>query len=237
MDWIKDNLQVIIGVAGVIAYWLNARMKNKAGEPADYDGDGQPDNQPGGGRAMRDHDQSQENAENARRIQEEIRRKRAEREAADARGPGSAGRPSLPIPPVLPRAVPRVPAQPPATPVRRRETELAPYARDARREETEREAAVVLERQRGLAEQLAALQARKAEASREAKSVWTQLPAESGAVASGAGTGAGTGSGVAASAARRGREEVGLLAELRDARSLRKAIVLREVLGTPVGLR
>jgi len=220
MDWIKDHLQIIIGVAGVIAYWLNARSKDKAGEPSDYDGDGEPDNTPGGSRSLRDHDQAQENADNARRIQEEIRRKRIEREAAESGGAGYSSRPSSPSPPVLPR----VPAQPPAVPVRRREVELAPYARDARREETEREAAVMLERQRGLADQLAALQARKAEAAREAKSVWTQQPE---AVAAVAGSGG----------ARRGRDDVGLLAELRDARSLKKAIVLREVLGTPVGLR
>lgn len=225
MDWIKDHLQIIIGVAGVIAYWLNARMKDKAGEPADYDGDGEPDNRTGSGRAMRDHDQAMENAENERRIQEEIRRKRLEREAAEADGAGYSSR--RPVPPLPTQGMPRVPERAPTPPVRRREPELSPYAQETRREEAEREAAVVLERQRGLEQQMAALRARKAEAAREAKSVWTQQPeaAVAGSVAAGSG------------GARRGREEVGLLAELRDARSLRKAIVLREVLGAPAGLR
>ena len=43
MDWILDNLQIVLAIAGAIAYWLNARNKEKAGEEADYDGDGIPD--------------------------------------------------------------------------------------------------------------------------------------------------------------------------------------------------
>jgi hypothetical protein len=34
-----------------------------------------------------------------------------------------------------------------------------------------------------------------------------------------------------------GADDIGLFAELRNARSLKKAIVLREVLGAPVGLK
>ncbi len=195
MDWILDHLQIIIAIAAAIAYWLNARRSDKAGEPADYDGDGKPDNVPGGGRAMRDHQQSLENAENTRRIQEEIRRRIAERQGGG-----------------------RVTPPPLAPALRRHEPEPGRYAAaEARREEAQREEAAMLERQRGLAEQLAALQARKAETAREAKSVWTQQPE--------------------AVATTDSHEGVGLLRELRSARSLRKAIVLREVLGTPVGLR
>lgn len=193
MDWILDHLQIIIAIAAAIAYWLNARRSDKAGEPADYDGDGKPDNVPGGGRAMRDHQQSLENAENTRRIQEEIRRRIAERQGA--------GRPT----------------PPPLAPVRRHEPEPGRYAAEARREEALREETAMLERQQGLAEQLAALQARKAESAREAKAVWIQQPEPVATTDS--------------------HEGVGLLRELRSARSLRKAIVLREVLGTPVGLR
>lgn len=198
MEWILDHLQIVIAIAGAIAYWLNARNKDKAGEPADYDGDGRPDNVPGGGREMRKQEQSLEQDENTRRIQQEIRRKIAERQGAG------------PTPPPLAPVPPPVPA--------RRGPELAPYAAEARREEAEREAAVVLARQRGLAEQLEALQARKAEAGREAKSVWMQQaqPLDSAKPATG---------------------DLGLPGDVRNARSLRKAIVLREVLGTPVGLR
>jgi hypothetical protein len=203
MDWIQDHLQLVIAAAAAIAYWLNARRKDKAGQAADYDGDGKPDNVPGGARAMREHEQAMEHAENTRRIQEEIRRKIAERQ-----GGGHA------VPPPMP------PAMPPAPPVLRREQpERARQAMEERRAEAEREAAVVLERQRGLAAQLAALQARKAEAGREAKSVWASQQPEPVATPG------------------RVRDDAGLLAELRNARSLRRAIILREVLGTPVGLR
>ncbi len=194
MDWILDHLQIIIAIAGAIAYWLNARKKEQAGEPADYDGDGKPDVHPQGGvRSMREHADTMDQAENIRRIQDEIRRKIAERQAGAGRMPP----PLSPTPPHFP--IPKV-------------------AEEARRAEVEREAAVVLERQQALAGQLAALQARRAEAGREAKAMWTQQPEPAQVTAS-------------------RDDDVGLLRELRNARSLRKAIVLREVLGTPVGLR
>jgi hypothetical protein len=201
MDWILDHLQVVIAIAGVIAYWLTARSKQKAAEKTDYNGGGTPGALPGGGRAMREGQQAMEQAEATRRIQEEIRRKIAER-AGNAGGVRTVQ--SLPTPPPMP--------------ARRRESELA---REVRREETERDAAAVLERQRALMDQLAALKERKAAEGVETKAVWN--------VDTTAATPART-------SARVG-EEVSLLAELRNARSLRKAIVLREVLGTPVGLR
>jgi hypothetical protein len=210
MDWILDNLQIVIAIAGAIAYWLNARSKEKAGEPADYDGDGEPDTLPGGGRTMRDGEREMEQAEATRRIQEEIRRKIAERAGQTGAEGGGWTPPEFEPQPL-----------PPPMPPRRREPELAPHAREARREETEREAALVLERQRGLAEQYAALKARKVEAGREAKSVWAaEVSPVRTAVVQG-----------------RKKDDLGLLAELRNARSLKKAIVLREVLGAPVALR
>lgn len=194
MDWILDNLQIVIAIAGAIAYWLNARAKDKAGEAADYDGDGQPDNTPGGGRAMREHEQSLEQEENNRRAQELVRRLRAEREG-------------------------RVePATPPPMPVRDYHREQA----EARRAEAERQQEEVLARQRGLAEQLAALKARKVAAEREAPATaWgaESVPARG------------------AAAVARTPAVAGLAAELRNAQSLRKAFVMREVLGTPAGLR
>ena len=200
MDWILDHLQIIIAIAGAIAYWLNARKKEKAGEPADYDGDGKPDALPQDGRSLREQTGPAQHDDNTRKVQEEIRRLIAERNRGE-------GRPALPPVPA--------PSFPP--PLSRREPELAPYAAEIRREETERESAAVLERQRGLADQFAALQARRAAAAREAKSVWTAAPEPAGASSAGG--------------------DVSLLRELRSARSLRKAIVLREVLGAPVGLR
>lgn len=209
MDWILDNLQIVVAIAGAIAYWLNARSKDKAGEPADYDGDGTPDNVPGGGRLMREHEEAMEQAENTRRIQEEIRRKIAERQGGGAH----------PTPPMMP-APPVIVAPPPIPAFRREDPERALRERlaEARRVDAEREAAAVLERQRGLAEQLAALQSRKDATQREVGDTWVTEPvfAESGS---------------------RVRDDMSLVSELRTARSLRRAIILREVLGTPVGLR
>jgi len=206
MDWILDNLQIVIAVAGAIAYWLNARNKDKAGEPADYDGDGEPDNVPGGGRAMREHEQSLEQEENNRRAQELIRRLRAERDREQGSEP--EGRTISPFEPVAP----------PPMPVRDLRREQA----ETRRVDLELEQAEVLERQRGLADQLAALKARKADAHREANSHWGAERAPAHA---------------AAGVARQAAGDISLMTELRNARSLKKAIVLREVLGTPVGLR
>ena len=204
MDWILDNLQIVIAVAGAIAYWLNARNKDKAGEPADYDGDGEPDNVPGGSRQMREHEQALEQAENARRIREEIDRKKAERNGGAGEGPRRTA-----VPPPMPTATP---APVPAARDWRHE-----QAAEARRAEAERETAAVMERQRALADQLSALHARKAEAARDAKATWsTSSPTKT---------------------KREQRDDLDLAAELRNAHSLRRAIVLREILSTPVGLR
>jgi hypothetical protein len=195
MDWI-----IIAAIIGV-GYWLNARRKESERTAANRSGGGTPGALPGGGRAMREGQQAMEQAEATRRIQEEIRRKIAER-AGNAGGARTVQ--SLPTPPPMP--------------ARRRESELA---REVRREETERDAAAVLERQRALMDQLAALKARKAAEGVETKAVWNVDTTAATPVRTSARVG----------------EEVSLLAELRNARSLRKAIVLREVLGTPVGLR
>ena len=229
MDWVLDNLQIILAVAGAIAYWLNARKKEQAGEPADYDGDGEPDTQPQSGRSLHEQDETLLQDENTRRIQEEIRRKIAERQGG---GPVGAGRPTaqpaaMPSPvarEVAPASTPPpvpVPAGP--TVVRRREIEGSPYAmEETRRAAEEREAAAVLASQRELAEQLAVLKQRRAETGRTARAL---REGQESALAT-----------AAAGQARTG-DEVSLLSDLRNARSLRKAIVLREVLGTPVGLR
>jgi hypothetical protein len=226
MDWILDNLQLILAIAGAIAYWLNARKKEQAGEPADYDGDGEPDTQPQDARSLREQDPTLLHDENTRRIQEEIRRKIAERQSG---GPVGAGRPT-----VQPAAMPSPAARevapapnPPPVPVgpavaRRREIEGSPYAMEETRRAAEEREAAVLASQRELAEQLAALKQRRAESGRSARSLReSQETALATAVAGQARTG----------------DDTSWLSDLRNARSLRKAVVLREVLGTPVGLR
>ena len=230
MDWIKDNLQLILAIAGAIAYWLNARKKEQAGEPADYDGDGEPDTRPQSGRSLHEQDETSLHDENTRRIQDEIRRKIAERQGGGGLRPIAEAEslpPSLPVsrggaPAQAPVPVARQqPAPPPV--VRRREV-ASPYAMDeTRRATVEREAAAVLESQRALAEQLAVLNQRRAETGRTARAMRENVELAT----------------AAASAAGQARisDDASLLSDLRNARSLRKAIVMREVLGTPVALR
>ena len=224
MDWILDHLQLILAIAGAIAYWLNARKKEQSGEPADYDGDDIPDTRPQAGGSFREQDETQLQDENTRRIQDEIRRKIAERQGGGSTWSEAA---PLPIPSSrgtdanhLPTARPLSTAQPPLL---RREYEPSPFDRDeARRASVEREAATVLDRQRALAAQIEMLNQRREDTARSARAM-----RDAGELATGAGS---------ASSLMR-KSDDGLLSDLRNASSLRKAIVLREVLGTPVGLR
>jgi len=228
MDWILDHLQVILAIAGAIAYWLNARKKEQSGEPADYDGDGEPDTRPQSGRSLHEQDETSLNDENTRRIQEEIRRKIAERQSGGGLRPTGE---AVPLPPSLPTSRGGAPAQAPVArqqptppPVVRRREVASPYAMDeTRRATVERESAAVLENQRALAEQLAVLNQRRAETGRTARAMRENVELV---------TAAATAEGQA-----RMSDDASLLGDLRNAHSLRKAIVLREVLGTPVALR
>jgi hypothetical protein len=215
MSWIFEHLQLILVVAGVIAYWLNQRAREKAGQEADYDGDGVPEHRPGQSRpetrelAPASRDGSDPEAdERVRRIQEEIRRKIAERR-------GQAVPPPMPAPErEQPRRMDPPPlAFPEPEPVRERELVTA-YDDSA-----------ALERQRRLAEQLEELETRRREA---------RVAAQAAAM----GAGARTENAFAPS--REPSQAAGfrsLNAELRDPRALRRAVVLREVLGAPVALR
>ena len=148
-----------------------------------------------------------EDAERTRRLQEEIRRKIAER------------RGQIPAPPPLPSKVP-----PPLFPVpswAEPKEERSPYKVEepVARVETVPVADPILAQQRELAEQLAAIKtAQHVEVNRASWQI--SKPAETEAEA------------VIARA-----DDVYGLRELRNARSLRKAIILREVLGPPVALR
>ena len=143
-----------------------------------------------------------DDGERTRRLQEEIRRKIAER-----RG--------LAVPPPVPVA-------PPALPVWADKEEGSPwvYKREEPPPIVMEVPAIdpILERQRALAEQLAALQLRQATVSKASQEAWApRVPV--------------------AAAASTNFEEINWLRELRNARSLRKAIILREVIGPPVALR
>lgn len=191
MDWILNHMQVIIAVAGVVAYWLSQRRAGKAEDSVE----------PHAERNFEDP----ELAGRTRRIREEIQRKIEQR----ARGYPTE-RPTLPrdepaeLPPVL-REV--VATRPPALPAR---TRAAATQQDARR------MAEILEQQATLAEQLKRAQEMKAAALRR-----TQFETEMGSKEE-----------VAAGVVRRALGD-----DLRDPAALRRAFILREVLGPPVALR
>jgi hypothetical protein len=205
VDWVFDNFQLILAIAGAIAWWLNQRAREKAGESADYDQDGVPE------APQRPLTQEEfENAERTRRIQEEIRRKIAER----------AGLP-VPAAPEVPELVPEATLRPLTQPevFRPQAQEVRAQPPSLPRQDPDVE---VLARQRRLAEQMEELERARAEAAARAATVAahssTTLFAEK-------------------TRPRRGGAEKDFLKDLADVRSLRKAVVLREVLGTPAGLR
>ena len=227
MDWDWHYLKPLLIVAGAIAVWLKNRRGEQAGRPADYDQDDMTDNRapsrPWAGEVRELPPVSRdgtdpEQAERVRRIQEEIRRKIAERR-------GQAAPPPMPAPALGPfnpqrplfREQPSVPAPRSAPP---------PMA-SVREVVTTYDDAAALERQKRMAEQLAELEERRHEARRaaqalaEAGPVFVPTPAQESARAPGSPAG-GT---------------PGLTAGLRDPRALRRAMVLREILDPPLALR
>jgi len=164
-------------------------------------------------------------------IQAEIRRRIAERRG----GAAPAAAPEAPVAreaaPAAPPA-PEAPSADPFEPMRRMMRDFEEQAREMERKISGEQPAPAapppplapaaarvrseeLERQRGLAEQLAALEAERAEVRRRAEEAAAPAPARGMAV----------------------RGSVRLVEELRDPGALRRAVLLREVLGTPVGLR
>jgi hypothetical protein len=204
VNWILDHFQFVIAVAAALAAWLNDRRKKAAGESGSGE-DGEPASTVTG-----EDDQT-------RRIQEEIRRKIAERRGQEAPAPAAAEGPSeawhQPTPPVI---APRPIAQ-----------ELPPVLRDifAKRIEDVRQREEAASRARARAEQEQLRQREEQEAAAREREVGLlrQMQVQRDAEASVAGAAS-----VARAAWRR---------QLRDPQSVRQAVVLREVLGTPVGLR
>lgn len=187
MDWIFDHLQIVIAVAGAIAWWLNQRRQGQAeGEEASP-----PET------AFDDP----ELAERTRKIREEIQRKIAER----ARGYPTE-QPTLPI---------EVPDEPPLV----REVVVTPASPMPRRSrtalETQRQAEI-LEEQATLAERLREAEQMKLAAQKRARyeaSITDRSDVE------------------------RSLSRTTVLDDLRDPAALRRAFILREVLGPPVALR
>lgn len=207
MDWIQDHLQVIIAVAGAIAYWLTQRRKEQTGEPSDHDGDGLPDDAP---REAQFEDP--ELAERTRRIREEIQRKIEERRRGGAgydRPAGTEAPPPLAHdepPPVVRRQ------EPPPPPVR--EVVVRPSAATADAAAARR-MAELREQQEALAQQLKQAQEMKAAAMRRREFEAT----------------------VSAEKAAQLQKRASLVEELRNPGTARRAMILREILGPPVALR
>ncbi len=208
MNWIFDNLQIVIVVGSTIAWWLTQRKKGDEEEPP-------PTERPG--REKIDVEQMERN----RRLREEIQRKRQQRQRGEADSvpqmreraePERSRRreAELPddmaeqIPPVLrelmgiPDPQPRVPVPPPVP-------EVNP----------------VLQRQQRMQNEMAALEAKRREADAKMAKVKANAPQRSPRRRSSADS----------------LNDRDFLATLRDPRQARRAIVLREVLGKPIGLR
>lgn len=201
MKWVLEHLQIIIAVAAAIAYWLNQRRQAAA-----------EDEPPASPREMSDQT---EQAERTRRVQDEIRRKIAERRGGAVPPPvtaTAAPRERLPkmIPPLQ---VP--PLEPFGGPVRRRIFPAHPPVIVA--DEAAEKAA--LARQARLAEQMRVLEAERQAEHRRAQEIAERHRQEAEPVV--------------APAFPLGN----LRDQVRDPRELRRAIVLREILGAPVGLR
>lgn len=204
MDWIFDNLQLIIVISGAIAYWLNQRKREREGQDADYDGDGIPEVR--GPQAPQAD--ALEEEERTRRIQEEIRRKILER-----RSGGAPAAPAAPTPPSAPVPVDTYADEPPEW----REEGPRPVAAPAVPPPMD---TAILERQRALQEQIAALEARRvAVKARAESSAFPPAPT------------------AAAADSRRSAGLPDLVAALRQPKTLRQAVILREVLDPPVAMR
>jgi hypothetical protein len=223
MRWVFDNIQVVIVIAGVIAAWLAKRQRIKQGlPPVDEDGNPIPRNHP-----KQASFEETDDVERTRRIQEEIRRKIAERRGES--GPSPAPRPS---PVTIPAPARREATPPPVfqDPVQEMMKELqrrfvpvpeapAPAGPPVASTQAEGERET-LTRQRDLQEKLEVLEAQQR--------VTRQRVADIKATDAAAATSREFAGQVAADV---------WIAELRDPQTARHAIVLREIIGPPVGLR
>ena len=195
VNWLLGNRELLVVLFAVVAWLFNraaAAKRKAAARPA----------------PSSPAQAAEEEAGRTRRVQEEIRRKLAERRAAgSAPAPGSGGEPL-----VLEQTSAFEPPQ------IEEELEPSPAAPPTRAQAREMEE--VLSRQQGLERQMRALEATRVATAAALKSDTAFPP---GAVAQ-----------LASSAAAPASP---WLIELRHPSSVRRAIVLREILGPPVGLR
>ena len=201
MDWIFDNLKLLVFIAIIVIYVMKAvRAKSET--------EGDPNGPQPSSRRTLEGEEDPEEAERTRQIQEEIRRRILARQR---------GEPATPMPTEVMEEPPQPPPIPPPIPAPspRVEPKDDPYAHaDPEREMHE---ARMLEAQRAMDEQL-----RQVRLAREMATVAVPSLALPTSPAPSRTT----------SAAQRGWR-----AELSGRHALRRAIILREVLGEPVGLR
>lgn len=214
MNWILEHFQIVIVIATTIAWWLNQRREaNKEVDEAreDVERKERGERRDGGSPwAPVDH----EELERTKKIQEDIRRKIAERQ----------GRTATPTPP----PVPSRPVTPPVVmseQARRAERTLRPEPEVPQWGADDNAA---LERQRRLAERMKELEQAKVQAQRRAEEAGRTVIAEREVSANRA-------------FALEGDVPGGVggdwLEELQDPARARRAIMLREILDPPVALR
>jgi hypothetical protein len=202
MEWVFDNLQLIIVIAGSVAWWLNQRARERAGEKADYDADGKPE-------VPEARFGDAELAESTRKIREEIRRKIEER-----RHPGEGQTTTAPKTGQVPTARRYHPAPEPPIVVPRPQVIRTNVRQKAVSQGESRRMADILEEQASLAAKLEqAKQFRAVAQRRVVHEAVMDGPSRSSKL----------------------RKDV--QQDLRATGALRRAVLLREVLGPPVGLR
>lgn len=205
MRWFLEHIQVVIAVAGIIAWWVNQRRREKEGQSADYDGDGIPERNPG----AEPYDDDQ-----ARRVREDIRRKIAERRGL-ATPPALAPEPApvVPMPASREEAPPPVFQDPLQDMLKELQRRLAPAMEPAAPPPEPEIDRAALERQREIEARYRELEAKRARTLAQAEAIRIERPSTPASHAA------------------------GWLAELRDAKNIRHAIIARELLGPPAGLR
>lgn len=187
MDWVLKHLQLVIAIAGAVAWWISQRKLVQTG--------GAEAAPPRAEKTFEDP----ELAERTRRIREEIQRKIEQRAKGYARE--------------QPRPLPVAPAELP--PIIREIFVQPALPSAATRQENQRQAEI-LERQATLAEQLE--EARLLKAGAEKRLEFEKATADHRSAA-------------------RTETRTTVLGDLRTPDALRRAFILREVLGPPVALR
>ena len=217
MEWILDKLPVLIFIVVFIAQIVRGILRSR---------DAKPEPPPRG-------DELDE-MRRAQEVQAEIRRKIAERRGGAFREPVApkaevpAPPPLQPEPPVVVRRDPTAIPDPFGGPLKRMFEELErraqptppPVPRPAAPPPVLVNRNAELARQEEIAEQMRQLEESRMLAQRRARQAAAAREAEAGSQA-------------ALRTAARGR----LMSDLQDRESLKRAFVLREVLGTPAGLR